>query len=55
MEYFDYKNKKVMGLEVLTQLTNAGIARPDVMTRIQTWDLTIVCEFNFSELVFNLR
>jgi hypothetical protein len=42
-------------LKVLAQLVNAEIARPDVMIWVQTRDLTIVCEFNFSELPLLLR
>ena len=44
-----------LGLEVLAQLTNAEIARPDVVTWVRTWDLTIVCEFNFSGSPLHLR
>jgi hypothetical protein len=43
------------GLEVLVQLVNAEIARPNVMTRVRTRDLTIACEFNFSGLSLYLR
>jgi hypothetical protein len=43
------------GLEVLTQLVNAEIARPDVMIRVQIWDFTVVCEFNFNRLPLHLR
>ena len=39
---------QLMCLEVLTQLTNAEIARQDVVTQVRTRDLTVVCEFNFS-------
>jgi len=42
-------------LEVLAQLTNAEIARPDVMTRVRTRDLTVVCEFIFSGLPLHLK
>ena len=42
-------------LEVLAQLANAEIARPGVVTRVRTRDLTVVCEFNFSGLPFHLR
>jgi len=45
----------VRSLEVLTQLTNAEIARLDVMIRIRTRDLTVVCEFIFSGLPLHLR
>jgi hypothetical protein len=43
------------GLEVLAQLVNAEIAGPDVMTRVQIRDLTVVCEFNLSGLSLHLR
>jgi hypothetical protein len=42
-------------LEVLVQLPNAEITRPDVITRVRTWDLTVVCEFNFGGLPLLLR
>jgi hypothetical protein len=42
-------------LEVLTQLENAEIARPNVVTRVRTRDLTVVCEFIFSGLPLHLR
>jgi hypothetical protein len=43
------------GLEVLAQLVNAEIVGPDVMTRIQIRDLTVVYEFNLSGLSLHLR
>jgi len=42
-------------LEVLAQLTNTEIARSDVMTRVRTQDLIVVCEFIFSGLPLHLR
>jgi len=36
-------------------MTNAEIARPDVVTWVRTRDLKIVCEFNFSGLPLHLR
>jgi len=42
-------------LEVLAQLSNTEIARSDVVTRVRTQDLTVVCEFNFSRLPLHLR
>jgi len=39
----------------LAQLTNAEIARSDVVTRVRIRDLTVVYEFNFSELPHHLR
>jgi len=45
----------VSSLEVLVQLAKAEIARPDVMTRVRTRDLTVVCEFIFSRLSLHLR
>jgi len=42
-------------LKVLTQLTNAEIARLDVMTQVRTRDLTVVCEFIFSGLPLHVR
>jgi len=42
-------------LEVLTQLANVEIARPNVVIRVRTRDLTVVCEFNFSGLPIHLR
>ena len=42
-------------LEVLAQLANAEIARPDVVTRVRTQELTVVCEFNLSGLPLHLR
>ena len=45
----------IMDLEVIVQLTNAEIARSDVMTRVRTRDLIVVCEFNFSGLPLHLR
>jgi hypothetical protein len=50
-----HKNKNYVGLEVLVQLTNAEIAKSDVMIRVRIWNLTVVCEFNFSGLPLNLR
>ena len=44
-----------MGTYFLTQLANAEIVRSDIMTRVQTRDFTVVCEFNFSGLPFHLR
>jgi len=44
------ENKQKVGskfLEVLAQLTNVEIARPDVVTRVRTRNLTVVCRFNF--------
>jgi hypothetical protein len=38
----------VRRLEVLAQLTNAKIVRADVMTRVQTRDLTVVILHKFS-------
>jgi len=40
---------------VLAQLTNAEIARLDVVTRARTRDLTVVYEFIFSGLPLHLR
>jgi hypothetical protein len=45
----------IFGLEVLAQPANAEIARPDVMTRVRTRDLTVVCGFIFSGLPLHLR
>jgi len=42
-------------LEVLAQLANAEIARPDVVTQVRTQDLIVVCEFNISGLSLHLR
>jgi len=47
--------KKGSCLEVLAQLTNAKIARPNVMTRVRTRHLTVVCEFIFSGIQLHLR
>jgi hypothetical protein len=41
---------KFICLEVLAQLANAEIARPDVVTRVRIQDLTVVCEFIFGGL-----
>jgi hypothetical protein len=35
-------------LEVLVQLANVEIARPDVVTWVRTRDLTVVYEFKFN-------
>jgi len=35
--------------------TNAEIARLNVVTRVRTRDLTVVCEFNLSGLPLHLR
>jgi len=43
------------GLEVIAQLANAKIERPDAVIRVRTRDLTVVCEFNFSGLPLHLR
>ena len=48
-------NVSRFSLEVLAQLANTKIARPNVMILVQTQDLTIVCEFNFSGLPLHLR
>ena len=42
-------------LEVIAQLTNAEIARSDVVTLVRTRDLTVVCEFIFNGLPLHLR
>jgi hypothetical protein len=47
--------KMISGLEVLSQLANLKIVRSDVMIRVRTRNLTIVCEFNFSGLPLHLR
>ena len=47
---FHFKMPKIC-LEFLAQLTNAEIARPDVVT----CDLTVVCQFNLSRLPLYLR
>ena len=39
------KRKNKINLEVLAQLANAEIARPDVVIWVRTRDLTVVCEF----------
>ncbi|AES82598.1 hypothetical protein MTR_7g114450 [Medicago truncatula] len=52
---FSKSKVTVENLEVLAQLANAEIARPDVMTRVRTWDLLVVCEFIFSGLPLHLR
>jgi hypothetical protein len=44
-----------MCLEVLAQLANTEIVRPDVMIRVRIRDLTVVFEFNFSGLPLHLR
>jgi len=36
-------------------LSNAEIARLDVVTWVRTQDLTVVCEFNFSGLPLHIR
>jgi hypothetical protein len=46
-----YNNNR-LGLEVLAQLSNSEIVKPDVVTRVWTWDLTVVREFNFSRFFF---
>jgi hypothetical protein len=50
--YLKSKNRLILkirdsSLAVLAQLANAEIARPDVMIRVRTRDLTVMCEFNF--------
>jgi len=42
--YERYKTKN-LSLKVPAQLANAEIARPDVVTRVRTRDLTVVYEF----------
>jgi hypothetical protein len=46
---------KQYSLEVLIQLANAEIVRPEVVTRVRTRDLTVVWEFNFGGLPLHLR
>jgi len=41
--------------KILAQLANAEIARPDVVTRVRTRDLTVVCEFIFRGLPLHLK
>ncbi|KEH36592.1 hypothetical protein MTR_2g016080 [Medicago truncatula] len=43
------------GYQVLAQLSIAEIVKPDVVIRVQTRDLTVVCEFNFSGLPLHPR
>jgi hypothetical protein len=45
---FDQLKIDAVCLEVLAQLANVEIVRPDVMTRVRTRDLTVVRKFNFS-------
>jgi len=45
----------VKSLEVLAQLANAEIIRLDVVTRVRTRDLTVVCEFIFIGLPLHLK
>lgn len=47
--------RKLYCLEVLAQLSIAEIAKPNVVIRIRTWDLTVVCGFNLSRLSLHLR
>ena len=47
--------KHFNSLEVLTQLINAEIARPDVVIGVRTRDLIVVCEFYFSGLPLHLK
>jgi len=42
-------------LEVLVQLTNIKIARPDNVTQVQTQNFTIVCKFIFNRLPLHLK
>ena len=42
-------------LEVLVQLTNVKIVRSDVVTRVRTRDLTVVCKFYFEGLPLHLK
>jgi hypothetical protein len=42
-------------LEVIPQLTNTEIVRSDVVARVRTQDLTVMCEFNFSGLPLHLK
>jgi len=41
-------------LEVLAQLENTELVRPDVVIRVRTLDLIVACEFNFSGLQLHL-
>jgi hypothetical protein len=45
----------VFCLKVLVQLANAEIIKLDVMIRVRTPDLTVVCEFNFNGLPLHIR
>jgi len=55
LSFFCPVNVQFSRLEVIAQLTNAEIAKSDVVTQVRTQDLTVICKFYFSGLPLYLR